>query len=117
MPASRWSSTLSAKYRACPASSSTLARKGRSAEALVEYIADDSEARPVRPQRQQDLGLKPIGVLVFVNQDVVETAADFRRDKVFGHRMAPVQQEVVVIEDVVPLLGHDIGLEQTTKLG
>lgn len=30
--------------------------------------------------------------------------------------MAPVQQEVVVIEDVVPLLGHDIGFEQPTQL-
>jgi hypothetical protein len=80
-------------------------------------VADDGEARPVRPQRQQDLGLEPIGVLVLVNQDVVETAADLGRDKGFGHRMVPVQQEVVVIEDVVTLLGHDIGLEQTTKLG
>jgi hypothetical protein len=37
MPASRWSSALSATYRACAASSSTSARNGRSAEALVEY--------------------------------------------------------------------------------
>src|SRR5208282_5161143 len=51
-----------------------------------------------------------------VNEDGVETAADLHRNGGFGHRMAPVQQEVVVIEDVVPLLGQDIGLEQTTKL-
>src|SRR5208283_6005518 len=77
---------------------------------------DDGEARPVRPQRQKELGLQPIGVLVLVNEDGVETAADLHRNGGFGHRMAPVQQEVVVIEDVVPLLGQDIGLEQTTKL-
>jgi len=80
-------------------------------------VTDDSEARPVRPQRQQDLGLEPIGVPVLVDQEVVETAADLPRNNGFGHRMAPVQQEVVVIEDVVLLLGHNIGLKQTTKLG
>jgi hypothetical protein len=60
--------------------------------------------------------LEPVGVLVLVYENVVETAADLHRYGGFGHRMAPVQQEVVVIEDIVPLLGHDIALEQTTKL-
>ena len=82
----------------------------------LRIVADDCETGPVGPQRQQDLGLEPIGVLVLVNEDVVERAAYLHCDGGFGHRMAPVQQEVVVIEDVVPLLGHDIGLEQPTKL-
>jgi hypothetical protein len=91
---------------------------GRRAERIDRLciVADHGEARPVRPQRQQDLGLEPIGVLVLVNQNVVEITADLPHDSGFGHRMSPVQQEVVVIEDVVPLLGHDIGLEQPTKL-
>jgi hypothetical protein len=54
-------------------------------------FSDDSEARSVWPQRQQDLGLEPVGVLVLVYEDVVETPADLRRDGSFGHRMAPVQ--------------------------
>jgi hypothetical protein len=66
---------------------------GRRAERIDRLciVADHGEARPVRPQRQQDLGLEPIGVLVLVNQDVVKTAADLRRDGGFGHRMAPIQ--------------------------
>jgi len=82
----------------------------------LRIVADDCETRPVVAQRQQDLGLELIGVLVLVNEDMVETAADLRCDGWFGHRVAPVEQEVVVIEDIVPLLGHDIGLEQPTKL-
>jgi hypothetical protein len=82
----------------------------------LRIVADDCETGAVGPQRQQDFGLEPVGVLVLVNEDMVETAADLHCDGWFDHRMAPVQQEVVVIEDVVPLLGHDIGLEQPTKL-
>ena len=79
-------------------------------------VADDCETGPVTPQRHQDLGLEPIGVLILINEDTVETATDLRCNGGFGHGVAPVQQEVVVIEDVVALLGHDIGLEQPTKL-
>ena len=82
----------------------------------MRIVAHDGEARPVRPQRQQDLGLEPIGVLVLVNQDVVETAADLPRDNGFGHRMAPVQQEVVVIEHVVLLFDLDIAGEQPEEI-
>jgi len=47
---------------------------------------------------------------------MVETATDLRCNGGFGHGVAPVQQEVVVIEDVVALLGHDIGLEGNVTL-
>ena len=79
-------------------------------------VADDCETGPVRPQRHQDLGLEPIGVLVLIDEDMVEAPTDLGCNGGFGHGVAPVQQEVVVIEDVVALLGHDIGLEQPTKL-
>ena len=60
--------------------------------------------------------MEPIGVLVLIDEDMVETATDLRSNGGFGHGVAPVQQEVVVIEDVVPLFGHDIDFEQPTKL-
>ena len=66
----------------------------------------------MRLEREQDAGLQRIGVLVFVHQDMVEARADLRREYRFGHHLRPVQQQVVVVEHVLFLLGLHIGEEQ-----
>ena len=78
----------------------------------LRVIADDREAAPVALQRQQDRGLQPVGVLVFIDQHVIETAADVLGDGRVGNHLCPVEQQVVVIEHVLALLGFDVGGEQ-----
>jgi hypothetical protein len=44
----------------------------------LHIITDDGEATPVGFQRQQDRRLEAVGVLIFVDEDVIEAAADMR---------------------------------------
>ena len=83
----------------------------------LRVVADDGQAASVRLQRQQDRGLQAVGVLIFVDQHMIEAAADFVRDRRIAHHLRPVEQEVVVIEHVLGLLGLDIGREQALQLG
>ena len=92
---------------------------GRGAERIdrLRVVADHREAAPSGLQRQQDRGLQPVGVLVFVDQHVIEAAADVVGDAPASrHHLRPVEQQVVVIEDVLLLLGLDIGREQLLQL-
>ena len=54
---------------------------GRGAERIdrLRVVADHGEAAPVGLERQQDRRLQPVGVLIFVDQDVVEARADLGR--------------------------------------
>ena len=56
--------------------------------------------------------MQPVGVLVLVDQDMIEIAADLRRQVRVGDHLRPVEQQVVVIEHILPLLGLDIGAKQ-----
>ena len=91
---------------------------GRGAEGIdrLRVVADDGEAAPAGFQRQQDRGLKAVGVLIFVDQDVVEPAADILRQRRLANGLRPIEQQIVVIEDVLRLLGLDIGREQVAEL-
>ena len=82
----------------------------------LRVVADDGETRPVGTQRQQDLGLKLVDVLVLVDENVIKASADFGGDGRLGHCVTPVQEEVVVIENVVLLLHCDIGLKEAAEL-
>jgi hypothetical protein len=56
--------------------------------------------------------LQGVGVLVLVDQDVVGLVADEPRERSLLHHVGPVEEQVVVIEDVLPLLGLDVGTEE-----
>ena len=56
--------------------------------------------------------MQAVGVLVFVDKDVIEAAADVVGDGRVGHHLCPVEKEIVVIENVVLLLGFDVGCEK-----
>ncbi len=82
----------------------------------LRVVADDGEPASAGFQRQQDRGLQAVGVLIFVDQDVVEAPADVFREAVVRHHLRPVEQQIVVIEHVLLLLGLDIGREQLLQL-
>ena len=79
-------------------------------------VADHCEAAPSGLHGQQDRGLQPVGVLVFVDQHMIEAAADVVGDCRIGHHLGPVEQEVVVVEHVVLLFGFNIRGEQLLEL-
>jgi hypothetical protein len=54
--------------------------------------------------------------LILVDKHVVETVGDRRRDCRLGHHLGPVEQQIVVVEDVLPLLRLDINGEQVFQL-
>ena len=91
---------------------------GRGAERIdrLRIVADHGEAAALGLQRQQDRGLQAVGVLIFVDQHMVEAAADLGGQRRVAHGLRPVQQQVVVIEHVLALLGLDIGREQLLQL-
>ena len=91
-------------------------RRGAERIDRLGVVADDRQAAAAGLQRQQDRGLQPVGVLVFVDQDVVEAAADVVGELGIADRLRPVEQQVVVIENVLRLLGLDIGGEQLAQL-
>ena len=92
---------------------------GRRAERIdrLRVVADHGEAAAAGLQRQQDRRLQPVGVLVFVDQHMVEAAADVVGQRRIAHGLRPVEQQVVIIEHVLLLLGLDIGREQFLQLG
>ena len=56
--------------------------------------------------------LQAVGVLILVDQDVIEAAADVVGQAGSLDHLRPVEQQIVVIEHVLRLLGLDIGREQ-----
>ena len=45
------------------------------------------------------------GILIFVDEDMIEPTTDFSGQIVIPHHFRPVQQQVIVIEDILALLG------------
>ena len=67
-------------------------------------------------KRQNDRGLEPIGVLILVHKHMVEATSDISGEAGIADGVGPVQQEVVVIEHIVTLLGFNIRREQILQL-
>ena len=81
----------------------------------LRVVADDGEAAATRPEREHDLGLQPVGVLVLVDQDVVEAASDRGADRRVGHRLGPPDEQVVEVEHALRLLLGNVGGEQSLQ--
>jgi len=83
---------------------------GRAPERVdrLRVVAHDCQPRTVRLQAEQDFGLDRVGVLVLVDQDVVELSADDgSKTRIADHEL-PVQQQVVVIEHLLRELLLDV---------
>ena len=65
----------------------------------------------------QDAGLQPVGVLEFVDQHLVEARAHGPRHRCFLQGQVPVQQQVVVVQHALRLLGLGIRAEQPVQVG
>ena len=78
----------------------------------LRVVADDSQARAIRLQRGEDRRLQAIGVLIFIDEDMVEARGKMRGDLGLARHLRPVEKQVVVIENVLRLLRFDIACEQ-----
>ncbi len=56
-----------------------------------------------------------VGVLVFVHQDVVEPLTECGADGGVGHCRAPVQQEILEVEEAVVPLARGVGREDRAE--
>ena len=79
-------------------------------------VADHGQPSAVRLELQKDLGLERVGVLILVNQDEVEPSGDVLRDCSAPHHLCPIEQQIVVIEDTLCLLGQGVGTKQRFQL-
>ena len=79
-------------------------------------VADHGQAAAVGLEGEQDAGLQAIGVLVFVDQDVVEARRHRRPELGLGQRRRPPDQQVVEVEDALRLLFGRVGGEQALQI-
>ncbi len=91
---------------------------GRGAKRIdrLSVVADDGEAFAAWPQRQQHRSLEPVGILIFVDQQMIEPLRNLGGDRGLLHHVRPVEQQVVVIEQVLALFCFDILGEQRSQL-
>jgi heavy metal translocating P-type ATPase/RND family efflux transporter MFP subunit len=82
----------------------------------LRIVADDGEPLALGLQGEQDGGLEAIGVLIFVDENMIEAAADLLGERVVLHHLRPIEQEIIVIEHILRLLRLDIGGEQSAQL-
>ena len=82
----------------------------------LRVVADHREAGAAGAQALQDLRLQHVGVLVLVDQDVVEERARLGGERGVAHHRVPVEEEVVVVERLrFELLVHVL-LEKSLQL-
>ena len=53
---------------------------------------------------------------IFVDQHVLEATADFARDARLLHEDVPVEQQIVVVEQLLRVLDLDVAAEQLRQL-
>ena len=81
----------------------------------LRVVADHRQAAAVGLERVQDARLQPVGVLVLVDQHVLEARAQLARQRGVVEHVAPVQQQVVVVEHALALLLGRVGAEQASS--
>ena len=82
----------------------------------LRVVPDHRHAVPVGLHPKQDRGLQRVGVLVLVHQHEVEAAAHIGSDLRRSQHSLPPEQQVVIVEHALVLLGGDIGGEQALEL-
>ena len=87
---------------------------GRRAKSIdrLRIVADHRYTMASGLHAHQDAGLQQVCILIFIDQDMVETTADFMRQGAVAHHMCPVKQQVIVIEHVLALFFPRVGGEQ-----
>ncbi len=87
---------------------------GGGAEAVdgLRVVADAGDAGAVGAQQRDDVRLQGVGVLELVDQHVVEALAHAGAAGRVGEQPAPEQQQVVVVEHLLLLLGVGVAREE-----
>jgi hypothetical protein len=80
-------------------------------------IANDGQPASTRLEREDDRSLGSVRVLILIDKDMVEAATDIIGKAWLTDHLSPVEQEIIVIEHILTLLGLDIGCEQLFQLG
>jgi hypothetical protein len=91
--------------------------RGTKAVARLSIVADYGEPCAIRCQREKDIGFQPVGVLILVDEDVVELRPHLCRYCGNMNCLSPAQQQIVIIEHVVVLFGSDIAGKKPLELG
>ena len=82
----------------------------------LRVVAHAGQLLPVRLQQPHDAGLDRVDVLVLVDQDRVEHAAQHRPGHRVGQRRLPQQQQVIEVQQVPGPLARGVGPEQPGQL-
>ena len=82
----------------------------------LRVVADAGQPLPVRLQQPHDVGLDRVDVLVLIDQDRVEHAAQHRPGGRVGQRGPPQQQQVIEVDQAVAALVRDVAAEQPGEL-
>ena len=83
-------------------------RRGTKRINRLRVVADNRDAVAAFAEVLQDLGLQHVRVLVFVDEDVIEFAANLCREPRVVHHRVPVEQQVVVVECLIRKLLLDV---------
>ena len=87
-------------------------RGGAEAVDGLRVVPDAGDAGAVGPQQADDVGLQRVGVLVLVDEDVVEALAHAGAARRVGEQAAPEEQQVVVVQHLLLLLGVGVRGEE-----
>jgi hypothetical protein len=92
--------------------------RGGGAKAVdrLGVVADHREPASIGFEPQQDLRLERVGILILVDQDEIEAGGDVRGERRERHHVRPIEQQIVVIEHVLDLLGLHIASKELTQL-
>src|SRR5262245_65331839 len=79
-------------------------------------VADHREPSTVGLEPEKNACLQRVGILIFVDQDVIEERA-YRTGKLGHlHEFRPVEEQVVIVEHALALLGCNVTIEQLAEL-
>ncbi len=90
-------------------------RRGAEGIDCLRIIADHGQTASTRSQRQHDLALQRVGVLIFIDQQMIEAPGDLGSDRRLGQHLGEIEQEIVVIEHVLALLHLHVRSEERAQ--
>ncbi len=82
----------------------------------LSIVADHGEVLASGAEHLQDLCLKAVGVLILVDQDAVESAANGSGGVGVRQQTVPEEQQVVIVEDALLPFVVDVGGEEATQV-
>ncbi len=79
-------------------------------------VTDHRQTPAARLHGHENGGLQAVGVLILVDQDMVEATADILCQFRVRHHLRPVEKQVIIIENVLRLLGLHVRCKKPLQL-